>query len=114
MKDDKIIVESVLRPDEIMILETKLTALVTVLKELNIPRFPTLSGIMEAFDEKKVIYLNAVTIGADEKKVGLNGSQTQVWKIFVPEQKGEFIKLSGSIEEMAKTLCSLLKEDKIL
>ncbi|NHI94714.1 MAG: electron transfer flavoprotein subunit beta/FixA family protein [Candidatus Lokiarchaeota archaeon] len=111
---DKLIAESVFRADEMVILETKLPALITVLKELNIARFPTISGIMEAFDNKEVMYLNADDVKANNKKIGLDGSQTQVWKIFVPEQKGDFIRLSGSVEAMAKDLCKYLKEDKVL
>jgi len=114
IRDDKIIAESVFRPEEVMILETKLPALITVLKELNIPRYPTLIGVDEAFVEKNVNVWDAETIMAEKSKIGLDGSQTQVWKIFVPEQKGEFIKFSGSIDEMVSELCKCLKDDKIL
>ena len=112
--DEKIIAESVFRPDEIVVLETRLPALITVLKELNTARYPTLVGIDEAFSDKKVIYWNAGDINAMKNKIGLDGSQTQVHKIFVPEQKGEYIKFSGSVEEMGRDLCISLKEDKIL
>ena len=112
--DEKIIANSVFRSDEIVVLETTLPALITVLKELNVARYPTLVGIDEAFSEKKVIFWNAININAKPDKIGLDGSQTQVHKIFVPEQKGEYIKFSGSIEQMVKDLCKSLKEDKIL
>ncbi|MHA1269443.1 MAG: electron transfer flavoprotein subunit beta/FixA family protein [Candidatus Helarchaeota archaeon] len=114
LNDNRIIVEKVFRPDEIAIIECKLPALITVLKDINIPRFPTLSGIVDAFDNKKIIHLNASTLGADPSKIGLNGSKTQVWRIFTPQQKGDFIKLSGTLEEVAKQLCQKLKDDKIL
>ncbi len=112
--DEKIIAESVFRSDEILVLETRLPALITVLKELNMPRFPTLVGINEAFSDKKVVFWTADDIGAKKEKIGLDGSQTQVHKIFVPEQKGEYIKFTGSIEAMVQDLCKYLKEDKIL
>jgi electron transfer flavoprotein beta subunit len=114
MIDERIIVESILRPEEIVVLETTLPALITVLKVINTPRFPTLIGIVEAYKEKKVTQLNASTLKAEKGKIGLTGSQTQVWRIFVPQQKGEHIKLSGSINAMVKELCLNLKEDKIL
>ncbi len=112
--DNKIIAESVFKTEEIMVLETKLPALITVLKELNVPRYPTISGIVEAYEQKSVQVLNAEDLNADKKKIGLDGSQTQVWKIFVPEQKGEHVLLSGTIEEMVQELCKKLKDDKVL
>jgi len=111
---DKIIVESVFRSEEILVLETNLPALITVLKELNVPRFPTISGIVDAYEIKKVEFMDAEKLNAEKSRLGLDGSQTQVWKIFVPEQKGDFIKLSGTIEEMVNELCQKLKDDKIL
>lgn len=110
---NKIIAESVFRSEETVILETKFPVLITVLKELNIPRFPTISGIVDAYDKKIVGRLDAKILGVQNDRIGLDGSQTQVWKIFIPEQKGDHIKLSGSIEDMVKELCQKLKEDKI-
>ena len=114
LKGEVILVESILRPDEILVLGTKLPVLVSVLKGLNIPRFPTLSGLVDAYEKKGVVHLDAKNLKAKKKKIGLIGSQTQVWKIFIPQQKGEHLKLSGSITEMVKQLCQNLKEDKIL
>ena len=57
--------------------------------------------------------MDAEDLEADKSLLGLIGSQTEVWKIFVPERKGEHKQLSGTIEEMARELCQNLKEDKI-
>lgn len=114
IKDNKLIVESLFRSEEIIVLEAKFPVLLAVLKDLNRPRFPKLSGIVDAFDQKEVVHWNAEDIEADEHMIGLNGSETQVWRIFIPEAKGEYIKFSGTIEEKVKTLCKYLKEDKLL
>ncbi|MHA1264162.1 MAG: electron transfer flavoprotein subunit beta/FixA family protein [Candidatus Helarchaeota archaeon] len=114
LEGDKIIAESLLRPQEIVVLETNLPALLTILKELNSPRLPTLIGITDAYDNKVVLHWTAKHLEVDERKIGLIGSQTQVAKIFIPQQKGEHIKLSGSIQEMVAELCQYLKEDKVL
>jgi electron transfer flavoprotein beta subunit len=114
LTDERIIVESVFRPEEVIILETELPALVTVLKTLNTPRFPTLISLVEAYDTKKVIHVPVTELNPDLTKIGVNGSQTQVAKIFVPQLKGVHIKLTGSISEMVKQLCQNLKDDKIL
>ncbi len=111
--DDTIKVERVFRAEEIVIIETKLPALISVLKEVNTPRYPTMLGIVDAYEKKEVIYLDAESLKADETFIGLTGSQTEVWKIFIPERKGEHIQLSGTIDEMVRELCQNLKEDRI-
>lgn len=104
--------ERLFRTEEIVIIETKLPALISVLKEINIPRYPSMLGVVDAYN-KKVVYLDAEILNADKSLIGLLGSQTEVWKIFVPERKGEHIQLTGTIDEMARELCQNLKEDKI-
>lgn len=111
--NDKIIAERAFRLEEIVVIETELPVLISVLKEINIPRYPTMLGIVEAYEKRDVTYLDAETLNADKANIGLTGSQTEVWKIFIPQRKGEHVKLSGTIEEMAHELCQNLKEDKI-
>jgi len=114
LKGNKIIVERAFRAEEIVIIETNLPALISVLKEINTPTYPTLFGIVDAYDEREVIYWDAEALKADRANIGLNGSMTEVWKIFIPERKGEHIVLEGTIEEKAHELCKYLKEDKLI
>ncbi len=114
LKGDRVTVERAFRAEEVVIIESSLPILVSVLKEINTPRFPSLSGIVDAYKEKEVISLNANELNTDESTIGLNGSMTQVFKIFIPERKGEHILLSGTVKQMAKELINNLKEDKIL
>ncbi|MFX1449288.1 MAG: electron transfer flavoprotein subunit beta/FixA family protein [Promethearchaeota archaeon] len=114
INNSKIIADKVLRPEEIIIVESKLPVLITVLKELNTPRYPTIAGIVEAFEEKEIISLNAQNLKADEERIGIKGSQTQVWKIFTHKRNGDHVKLSGNIGEMVKCLCQNLIENKII
>lgn len=114
IKGDKVIVERVFRTEEVVVIETDLPVLISVLSEINTPRYPTMSGIVDAYQKKEIHYLDAERLKADKAKIGLDGSMTQVWKIFIPERKGEHIILTGTTEEMVKNLCENLKEDKIL
>lgn len=114
LKKEKISVERVFRAEEVVIIETPLPALLSVLKEINKPRYPTMSKLVEAYEDKDVIYWDAEAIQAEKAQIGLNGSMTEVWKIFVPERKGEHIILEGDIVKMSQELCQYLKEDKIL
>jgi len=113
IKDDKVIVERAFRGEEVVVIETKLPVLVSVLRDLNEPRYPNLDGIVDSY-EKEVKYLNHEDIEAIKKNIGLVGSQTEVWRIFVPKRKGEHIILEGSIEERVSELCERLREDKLI
>ncbi|TFG05871.1 MAG: electron transfer flavoprotein subunit beta/FixA family protein [Promethearchaeota archaeon] len=106
--------ECLLRPEEIFVMKTELPALITVLKEINMPRHPNLIGIVDAYDNKVVLHWTVKHLDIDETKIGIKGSQTQVGKIFIPQQKGEHLKLSGSVKEMVTHLCQNLKEDKVV
>lgn len=111
--DDKIIVERKFRATEIVIIETKLPALISVLTDINKPRYPSMSGIMKAYEKASVIHLDSKALNADNSKIGLNGSMTEVRKIFFPKRKVNPIMLEGSSEEVAQKLCQYLKEDKV-
>jgi electron transfer flavoprotein alpha/beta subunit len=114
LKKDKIIVQRAFRKEEVVVIESKVPSLISVLKEINKPRYPTMSGIMNAYDNKKITHFDAKALNADENKIGLKGSMTEVWKIFIPERKGEQIILEGTTEEIAQKLLTSLKDDKVL
>ncbi|MFX0177241.1 MAG: electron transfer flavoprotein subunit beta/FixA family protein [Candidatus Hodarchaeota archaeon] len=115
LKDQNTVaVERAFRTEEVVVIESKLPVLISVLKEINVPRNPSVKGIVDAYEKKKVIYWNAEDLKAEKDEIGLNGSMTEVWKIFIPERKGEHIILEGSIEEMVEDLCNNLKDDKVI
>lgn len=114
LKDAKIITERSLGEGEISVLETGLPALLTIVKEANKPRFATLQGIQDAFEKKEIIPLGAGDLEADKARIGLTGSRTQVWKIFVPEKTKESLILEGPVDEVAKKLAGILKEKGII
>jgi electron transfer flavoprotein alpha/beta subunit len=114
LKQNKIIVERIFRTEEVVIIETKLPALISVVKDINYPRSPKLSGIVNAYKKKEIIRFDSEELKPDKRKIGLNGSQTTVWKIFVPPKKEDQIVIEGSKEEIALELMRNLKNDKIL
>jgi electron transfer flavoprotein beta subunit len=113
LKEDKVVAERIFRAEEVVIIETRLPALITVLKEINEPRNPTMSGIVKAY-KKEVKILDVEELKPDKRKIGRTGSMTEVWKIFVPERKGDQIILKGTNEEIVEELCKNLKNDKII
>ncbi|MDD5773421.1 MAG: electron transfer flavoprotein subunit beta/FixA family protein [bacterium] len=108
----KIIAERLLE-DCTETVECRLPVLITVTKEINEPRHPSLKGVLKA--KKAVIPAwNKESIFCDDDKIGLNGSFTQVMKIFTPPVRTERETLSGTPEEMSKILVQKLKERKII
>ncbi len=95
------------------VVETSLPALITVVKEINEPRVPSLKGKMKA-KSLKVTAWSAADIGADENKIGLRGSPTQVVRIFPPSPRGQREILSGNVEEQVANLAKKLKEQSLI
>jgi electron transfer flavoprotein beta subunit len=95
------------------VVETSLPALITVVKEINQPRLPSLKGKMKA-KSLKVAGWNAKDVGADENKCGLKGSPTKVVRIFPPAPRGRREILTGSVEEQIATVIQRLKEQSFI
>jgi len=95
------------------IIESSLPVLMTVVKELNEPRLPSLKGKMAA--KKAVIKKwGQSDILADENDIGLKGSPTQVKNIFTPEARSGRKMLEGKPEEQVNALIQELREIKCL
>lgn len=71
--------------------QATLPALLTVVREINRPRYPTVPMRLAAVDATVELWDNQV-LNMDTQSVGLKGSPTWVSKIFSPERsKGEII-----------------------
>ncbi|MFA6548669.1 MAG: electron transfer flavoprotein subunit beta/FixA family protein [Candidatus Margulisiibacteriota bacterium] len=95
------------------IVECPLPAVVTVVKQINEPRLPSLKGLMRA-KKAEVKSLNAQMIEGDVKNMGLNGSPTSVVRIFTPPAKGGGEILTGEASEIVDKLIGKLKERKTI
>ena len=73
------------------IVEAPLPALLTVVRELNRPRYPTVPMRLDAQSVEVKVWNNQV-LQLDEQTIGLKGSPTWVSRIFSPERdKGEIL-----------------------
>lgn len=88
--------------------EVKLPAVMTVVKEINEPRTPSLRGKMMA-KKAEIAKWTAADIAAPDDKVGLQGSPTQVVKIMTPPCRPGGEKVTGETEELAEKLYDVLK-----
>jgi len=92
------------------VIETPLPCLFTVVKEINVPRLPSLKGKMKAKSAKITIW-GAKDLECDPKYIGLEGSPTKVVKIFNPPPRKGGMKLEGEPHEVVDKLVELLKND---
>ncbi len=92
------------------IIQTPLPCLITVVKEINEPRIPSLKGMMRA-KSAKITALGQKDLDLDPQSIGLCGSPTQVVKIFTPPQRVGGQILNGEPEEVAEKLVKLIKDE---
>jgi electron transfer flavoprotein beta subunit len=91
------------------IISTPLPAVLTVVKEINEPRLPSLKGKMKA-KKAEIPVWTAEDIGCDQDKIGLDGSPTRVVKIFTPPPREGGRILEGEPAETARELAELIKD----
>ncbi|MFC1674715.1 electron transfer flavoprotein subunit beta/FixA family protein [Candidatus Omnitrophota bacterium] len=92
------------------IIEAPLPALFTVVKEINEPRLPSLKGMMKS-KSAQITKWTADDIQAASENIGLNGSPTNVVKIFTPAPREGGQILAGDTQEVAERLVELIKNE---
>jgi electron transfer flavoprotein beta subunit len=107
IREDSIIVQR-LMDDGYDLMESSLPVLLTVVKEINVPRMPSLKGKMAA-KKAEVKRMTASDIEAGDDDIGLKGSPTQVKDIFAPKTTKDRKMIDGTTEEK---IAALLKELK--
>jgi len=95
------------------IMETTLPAVITVVKEINVPRLPSLRGLTRA-KSAVIPVMGAGELGVDKSVVGLAGSATWVTKIFSPKRSANGEILEGSIPEQLTNLINKLREASVI
>lgn len=95
------------------ICSVKLPAVLTVVKEINEPRTPSLRGKMNA-KKAEIPVWTAADIEAPAEKLGLQGSPTQVIKVFSPPHREGGERWEGEPAELAEKLAGLLRELEIV
>jgi len=90
-------------------IDLPLPAAITVVKEINTPRLPSLRGKRNA-RSVELKTLNLTDLGLSEKEIGLNGSPTQVVKIFSPDLSKKVEKHEIDAESAAEIIINRLKE----
>jgi len=94
-------------------LEVKLPALITVVKQINDPRHPRLKNVMAA-KKKPITVWGIDDLDVDPKLIGMPGSPTSVVRTFAPtrEYQGEIIE--GEPAAAVEKLVEKLRQQEII
>ncbi|MBQ3438048.1 MAG: electron transfer flavoprotein subunit beta/FixA family protein [Fusobacterium sp.] len=100
------------------IYEVEFPVVLTAIKELNEPRYPSISGIIENFGDlgdEKIKKLEFDDLIVDESQIGLKGSPTNVFKSFVPvKNKVSEIIEGETVKEKTDKLIKKLAEINLI
>ncbi len=112
VKDQGIILERMYE-DGYEVLSLPVPGLITVVKEINEPRIPSLKGKMRS-RKCEIVKLTRADLDVEDIKIGLDGSPTRVVKIFSPNLKRTGVKWEGESGELAGKLVAALREQKLV
>ena len=103
--------------DGYMTIKTQTPCLVTCIKELNQPRYMSVSGVFEAYGKPLAVYdyekLKDHRL-IDATTIGLKGSPTNIFKSFTPPQKGAGMMLEGADKATCEKLAGILAAKHII
>jgi electron transfer flavoprotein beta subunit len=93
--------------------ESPLPAVLTVVKEINTPRLPSLRGIARSKSATIPVW-GIEELNVNPNKVGLSGSFTRVIRIFSPQRvcRGEIFQ--GDLENQVDCLIGRLKDNGLI
>lgn len=90
------------------VVESSLPCLITVVKEINTPRLPSLKGKIKAKSAPVQVW-KAADIGAEENRIGLKGSPTWVFSIFTPPPRPKGTIFEGEAQHNVNQLVDAMK-----
>lgn len=89
-------------------------ALITVTGSINTPRYKTLNGIWNAFDNREILLWSQEDLQLNPVRIGLNGSPTWVRKISTPEYSRSGLIKEGDSSELADGMLAFLADNNFL
>jgi electron transfer flavoprotein beta subunit len=99
--------------NERQVVEAKLPCLVSVVREINEPRLPTLMAIMAA-SKKPMTAWSAADLGLEPDELGFNGSLIEILRSAVSAGERRRIMLQGEPKEIAPKIVKALVEEGVL
>ena len=110
-KDGKTLTIKRMLEDGYMTVKVNTPCLLTCIKELNEPRYMSVSGIFECYSKPYEVF-DYETLKddplIDATTIGLKGSPTNIFKSFTPPQKGAGMMMEGADKATCEQLAGLL------
>jgi len=94
--------------DGFEVVEARRPVLLTVVKQINEPRYPRLRNVLAA-KKKQITVWGPEDIGVDPDRCGLQGSPTRVVRVFRPERAWQGEMLQGTTDEKVQQLVGKLR-----
>jgi len=114
VRGDELVAERAVE-DGTEVVKCPLPVLVSVIKQVNRPRYPTVQKLLAAFSSDAPIRIwGPKDIGADEAQIGLKGSPTQVQRTYTPKSEKKTEKLAGDPSSVARALVDRLHQRRLL
>lgn len=113
VKDGKILVAASL-DDKIVTESVTLPCLISVDGDINSPRLPSYKVKQTVTDDMVTFISFADFEDQDANHYGLNGSATQVERIFPPEKNAEKHSITGDAEEQTEGIFELIRARKLI
>ena len=113
VKDGKVYVTTTL-DEKVVKLSVKLPCLMSVDGDINSPRLPSYKVKQSVTDDMVKFYSFDDFEDKNVNNYGLNGSATQVERIFPPEKNTEKCSIDGDSKEQSQSLFELIKCRKII
>ena len=100
--------------DSTEVVRSKTPVLITVVREINEPRIPSLMAIMKA-SKKELNVWGLEDLGIPKEKVGLQGSAIKILEVKAPKVERKGIKIEGETpEEIADKLVKALMQEGVI
>ena len=82
------------------IMEMNLPALVTIMDRVYAPRYPSLKGLINAYERPQIKTLSAKDLGLDAKAIGQKGSPTKIINVYSPTSEKKNVVLKGTAKKV--------------
>jgi electron transfer flavoprotein beta subunit len=113
IEDDVIVAERTLE-ESYQTVKVKIPALVTVTREINEPRIPTLMAVMKA-SKKEIIVWKREDLNMPEERVGKKGSGVVLKSVFPPKmERKRIVFKEESVKDAAEKLARALFQEGII
>jgi electron transfer flavoprotein beta subunit len=90
------------------VIEVKLPAVVTVVKQINEPRHPSMRNVLRA-KRAEIAKWSLADLDADSTQTGFDGSPTQVLEVWPPARKTGGKMLEGPVEDIVEEIAAVIK-----